>query len=134
MNYTNGYFPLTAVHLSRGVADGLSQLIISSSVLLMNTTLGINSANTYEAGSGQYTSTMSTSPSEGFVVNGSFDSGFIAGTNEAAAYPLNSSSNRNAVVNETTAFVAITNATYEFVHYNQYTRVTTTTYHWEAII
>ena len=131
VNYTNGYFPLTAVHLSRGVADGLSQLIISSSVLLMNTTLGINSANTYEAGSGQYTSTMSTSPSEGFVVNGSFDSGFIAGTNEAAAYPLNSSSNRNAVVNETTAFVAITNATYEFVHYNQYTRVTTTTYHWE---
>ena len=131
VNYTNGYFPLTAVHLSRGVADGLSQLIISSSVLLMNTTLGINSANTYEAGSGQYSSTMSTSPSEGFVVNGSFDSGFIAVTNEAAAYPLNSSSNKDAVINETTAFVAITNATYEFVHYNQYTRVTTTTYHWE---
>jgi hypothetical protein len=49
----------------------------------------MNSANTYETGSGQYSSTMSTNPSQNFIENGSFDSGFISGTNEWVAYPLN---------------------------------------------
>ena len=131
VNYTNGYFPLIAVHLSKGVANGKSQLIIASSILLLNTTMGINSANTYETGSGEYSSTMSTNPSQGLVVNGSFNSGFISGINDGIAYPLNSGSNKSIMVNETTAFVAITNATYEFIHYSRYTSTTTTTYHWE---
>ncbi len=133
INFTNGYFPLITVHLSKGVAKGKSLLDISSSLLLMNTTVGMNSANTYETGSGQYSSTMSTNPSQNFIENGSFDSGFISGTNEWVAYPLNSGSNRTIQVNETTAFVALTNATYEFVHYNRYTKTTTTTYHWVQI-
>ncbi|MHB1742201.1 MAG: hypothetical protein ACYCSA_06525 [Thermoplasmataceae archaeon] len=132
VNYTNGYFPLTAVHLSRGVTNGESELDVGAGVFLQNTTLGINSANSYESGSGQYSSTMSTNPSQGFVENGSFDSGYIAGSNGYDAFPpANPTSNQSIMVNRTTAFVAITNATYEFVHYNQYTRVTTTTYHWE---
>ena len=48
---------------------------------------GINSANSYESGSGQYSSTMSTNPSQGFVENGSFDSGYIAGSNGYDAFP-----------------------------------------------
>ena len=131
VNYTNGYFPMIAVHLSKGVANGKSLLDIASSILLRNTTMGINSANAYETGSGQYSTTMSTNPSQGFVENGSFNSGFIAGTNEWIAYPFNSGSNRSIMDNETTAFVAITNATYEFIHYSRYTSTTTTTYHWE---
>jgi predicted metal-dependent HD superfamily phosphohydrolase len=46
---------------------------------------------------------------------------------------MNGSLTPSIQVNETTAFVALTNATYEFVHYNRYTKTTTTTYHWVQI-
>ena len=131
VNYTNGYFPLVAVHLSRGVANGHSLLDMASGILLLNTTMGINSANIYETEGGEYSSTISTNPSESFIVNGSFDSGYISGEDAAVAYPLNSGANESIVVNQTTGFVSITNATYEFTHYNRYTTTTTTTYRWE---
>ena len=111
-NFTTGYLPLIMVHFGRGAAKGLSEIALSASLLIQNDTIGFTSAKSYVPTSGEVSTTMSTGPSYSHAANVTF----TGSTNEYPVYPSPPGN-----INQTTAFVALDNATYEFTYYRQYT-------------
>lgn len=117
INTTRGYLPLIAVHMGRETAESLSGIAYSAALFLLNNTIGVNSAEPYVSSSGEVTTQMSTNPSFSVLANASV----AESSGELAAYPPNKSLNQTIIQNQTTGFVAIGNATYTFIHFNQYT-------------
>ncbi|MHB8395950.1 MAG: hypothetical protein ACYDAZ_01235 [Thermoplasmataceae archaeon] len=118
---TKGYLPMLVVHMGNGSANGHSQLSIAGAIILQDANISINSNQVYVSSSGQSTSSMSSTPSYEHAASASVETGIKS----AVAYPLNAGSpkvNFSNRQNRTTAFVAIQNATYTFVHFSQYTK------------
>lgn len=126
INTTTGYFPLLTVHMGKDTTNELSNVALGATLLLSEDTIGLNSAQPYVSSGGQVSTTMSTTGSYTHIGNASYE----ASSNAAVAYPMNTTAdiNRSIAINQTTAFVAVDNATYEFVHYNQYTYTYKTEY------
>lgn len=136
INETVAAFPFMTVHISNStLSNGKSLLVLGSDIQLENTSIGINSDNTYSPSSGQVSTTMSVNNSEGYITdNNASSSKFLIGANNWPVYPYaleKNLSNASMASNRTTGYVALENATYLFSHYNKYMRTTTTTYHWE---
>ncbi|PYB67676.1 hypothetical protein DMB44_08095 [Thermoplasma sp. Kam2015] len=125
-----GMFPLLLVHLSKNVSSGLSGIVYSGSVMLINADMYVNGNEVYKPVSGEATSSMSTSPSTIILKNFTFTGGISQ--NVVMPYDFSIDTTHLTVSqanNNTTGYVAINNATYTIVHYDQYTSEYKTKWH-----
>ncbi len=128
-NSSAGYLPLIAVHLSNNTRYGLSEVSFFAAVIqLEDTTIGIESNQVSWTDSGEVTSSLSVTPSYEHVTNSNFEST----GNSFLAMPLNESerlgNNLSSSEDMTTAYVAIENAIYTFVHFTVYSAEYTNEY------
>lgn len=117
---TDGILPLVATHITSSTDSGLSEILNSASVIVLNDTIGLNSAQVYESSSGQISSQMSTSPSYEHMANITVGSSI----NSYGAVPMyisGTGNQSNGDINRTTAYAGIENVTYTFSHFNRYT-------------
>lgn len=127
-NSSSGYLPLLAVHLSNNTRFGLSEVSLFAVIQLEDTTIGIESNQVSWTSSGEVTSSLSVTPSYEHVANSSFETT----GNSMVARPLNESerlgNNLSSSENMTTAYVAIENAIYTFIHFTVYSAEYTSEY------
>ncbi len=127
--YLNGPFPIMIIHMSKNVSNGKSEISFGGSYFIVNGMMGIESDQAYKSNSGEVSTTMSSSPSYIHNVN-------ISVSTESRNYDvapinisLNDDWNLSQANNRTTGIVAITNATYRVIDYNQYTSEYKTKWH-----
>ncbi len=122
VNVEHGPFPLISIHDNATINLTSNGLYIASSLATSSVTLCMTSDQTGVTSGGSITDQMSTSPSWG--TNGTFT--LDGGIAQWHAYPLNSGytlSNGTVIrrgINETTAIIYISNATFTVTHYNIY--------------
>ncbi len=114
-----GPLPLLITHFGRDTLESHSVAVIAASFGVFNDSVGLNSADVYVSSGGSENSMMSTSPSFIHIENLTAE----ASINVASAFPPYTNATGNITdKNFTTAILSLSNATYEFVHYEQYTK------------